>query len=370
MKNRVDRNRASAARIARALDEAALRVDDETLLLRLGRLRNLALDSRTDSPSAPRTDRRTLIACRQLNQRLLDGAALWELPGVLAEIERGLFDRERRSGEESPLYEQKRRLFDRLRALASEMDALALRRRELVDAGADSRRDFDPSDALRRDEFVACGRRLTQLQAEYRRTSAALQAMVSVHLLHSEEAMLDSLERDCASLPDPVEAERRQLRLELREEALNRRTAAMLNLRGQDGAAVAASSDGVQKVASAEVASHEDGVNRRKIDLPCLQRQNGETVAAGSDGVQKDASHGDSAQAYATAEDPVKRAGTALGSATHDDGAADGRGSDPAKGPDSGRSSAPVRNIVLPPRSSSERFRTMILDSLSEKNPE
>lgn len=330
MKNRVDRNRASAARIARALDEAALRVDDETLLLRLGRLRNLALDSRTDSPSAPRTDRRTLIACRQLNQRLLDGAALWELPGVLAEIERGLFDRERRSGEESPLYEQKRRLFDRLRALASEMDALALRRRELVDAGADSRRDFDPSDALRRDEFVACGRRLTQLQAEYRRTSAALQAMVSVHLLHSEEAMLDSLERDCASLPDPVEAERRQLRLELREEALNRRTAAMLNLRGQDGAAVAASSDGVQEVTS----------------------------------------HGDSAQAYASAEDSVKRVGTALGSATHDDGAADGRGSDPAKGPDSGRSSAPVRNIVLPPRSSSERFRTMILDSLSEKNPE
>lgn len=330
MKNRVDRNRASAARIARALDEAALRVDDETLLLRLGRLRNLALDSRTDSPSAPRTDRRTLIACRQLNQRLLDGAPLWELPGVLAEIERGLFDRERRSGEESPLYEQKRRLFDRLRALASEMDALALRRRELVDAGADSRRDFDPSDALRRDEFVACGRRLTQLQAEYRRTSAALQAMVSVHLLHSEEAMLDSLERDCASLPDPVEAERRQLRLELREEALNRRTAAMLNLRGQDGAAVAASSDGVQEVAS----------------------------------------HGDSAQAYAMAEDPVKRVGTALGSATHDDGAADGHGSDPAEGPDSGRSSAPVRNIVLPPRSSSERFRTMILDSLSEKNPE
>ena len=237
MMNRVDRNRASAARIVRALDEAALRLDDATLLLRLGRLRNLALDSRTDSPSAPRTDRRTLIACRQLNQRLLDGAALWELPGVLAEIERGLFDR--------------------LRALASEMDALALRRRELVDAGADSRRDFDPSDALRRDEFVACGRRQTQLQAEYRRTSAALQAMVSVHLLHSEEAMLDSLERDCASLPDPVEAERRQLRLELREEALNRRTAAMLNLRGQDGAAVAASSDGVQEVASAEVASHE-----------------------------------------------------------------------------------------------------------------
>ena len=237
MKKRVDRNRASAARIVRALDDAVLRVDDETLLLRLGRLRSLALDSRTDSPSAPAVDRRTLVACRRLNQRLLDGAALWELPGILSEIERGLFDRERRPAGESPLYEQKRRLFDRLRGLACEMDALELRRRELVTAGADSERDFDPSDALRRDEFVACSRRLDHLQADYRRTSAALQAMVSVHLLHSEEAMLESLERDCACLPDPAEAERLQDRLELREEALNRRTSAVLNLRRQDDCA-------------------------------------------------------------------------------------------------------------------------------------
>ena len=236
MKNRVQRNRASAARIVRALDDAALRVNDVTLLLRLGRLRRLALDSRTDNPAAPRTDRRTLIACRRLNQRLLDGAALWELPGVLAEIERGLFDRERRACEESPLYEQKRRLFDRLRALASEMDALALRRRELVDAGAKSpaSADFDPAQALRRDEFETCSLRLNRLQAEYRRASAALQAMVSVHLLESEESMLASLERDCAALPCPDEAERRQLRLELRAEALDRRAAAMADLRKTD----------------------------------------------------------------------------------------------------------------------------------------
>ena len=104
-------------------------------------------------------------------------------------------------------------------------------------SGADSERDFDPSDALRRDEFVASSRCLAQLQADYRRTSAALQAMVSVHLLHSEEAMLESLERDCACLPDPAEAERLQDRLELREEALNRRTSAVLNLRRQDDCA-------------------------------------------------------------------------------------------------------------------------------------
>ena len=110
------------------------------------------------------------------------------------------------------------------------------RRRELVDAGAKSpaSADFDPAQALRRDEFDACSLQLNRLQAEYRRASAALQAMVSVHLLESEESMLASLERDCAALPCPDEAERRQLRLELRAEALDRRAAAMADLRKTD----------------------------------------------------------------------------------------------------------------------------------------
>ena len=44
---------------------------------------------------------------------------------------------------------------------------------------------------------------------------------------------------------------------------------------------------------------------------------------------------------------------------------ADGRGFGAA-----GRPGEPVRNVVLPPRFSSERFRTMILSRLREKNPE
>lgn len=236
MKNRIERNRASAQRIVRALDEASLRMEDPMLLLRLGRLRNLAMDSRTDNPAAPRLDRRTLGACRRLAQRLRDGAALWELLAPLGEIERGLFDRERRPDAETPLYEQKRRLFDRLRELSAEADGLSLRRRQLAQQGA-GLEEGSAAAELCRQEYEACGRRLRHLNNACRQTGAALQAMVSVQLLASEEAMLKSLERDCEKLPDPDELERRQLRLTLMEESLQRRAEAVAALREDSGRA-------------------------------------------------------------------------------------------------------------------------------------
>lgn len=218
MGNRIDRNRASAARIALILDEIAGRAEDVSLMIRIVRLKNLALGSRTDSRFARRADRRTLRAARRLSREIAGRGETWTLLGSLSEIEDGLYDRERTVLREDVLTQRKRRLFTLLRSQASEMDQLAHRRRQLDESPVSG-----AAEMLRREELDALGRRFSLLTASFEQTRRALRAMDSVSLLRSEEAGLAALERDCALLPDSETFAMQQDRLELRREALDRR---------------------------------------------------------------------------------------------------------------------------------------------------
>lgn len=212
-------NRASAARIALALDEAAAVCGDSMLILRLVRLKDMALDSRTKNLRAWKVDRATLSVARELSAGLRGGAKLWDVLKPLSEIETGLYDRERKKSAASQPEAEKRRLFEQLRAVALEIDWLSARRQRLVEEGAAKK---GMSFELSREEFEACSARLRQAQARFEQTRRTLRAMDSVLLMKSEEAGLAALEKYYAAMPDVSALEEKQVRLEIQLEDMQR----------------------------------------------------------------------------------------------------------------------------------------------------
>ena len=222
-----DFNRASAARIALALDEAASICGDAALILRLARLKDMALDSRAKGFHARKIDRKTLAVARELCRSLKGGAKLWDVLKPLSEIETGLYDRERKNGAASRPEEEKRRLFEQLRAAALEIDWLTARRQKLAEAGA-AKKGMDYE--LGREEFEACSARLRQAQARFEQTRRTLRAMDTVLLMKSEEAGLAALEKYYAAMPDLNAMEENQVRLEMRAEEMQRYNEAVSRL--------------------------------------------------------------------------------------------------------------------------------------------
>jgi len=230
-------NRASAARIALALDDAACASGDAMLIQRLARLKNMALDSRTKNWRAFQTDRRTLELTRGMAGSLRGGAMIWDVLKALGEIERGLYDRERKKGASTPLEEEKRRLFEQLRVLALEIDWLTARRQKLVADGAAKK---GMNIELNREDFNACSRRLRQVQAAFEQTRQALRAMDSVLLLETEEAGLAAMERYYAAMPELSALEERQVRMEIQMEDMQRYNEATDRLKQEWEAAITA----------------------------------------------------------------------------------------------------------------------------------
>lgn len=248
-----DFNRASAVKIALALDEAACASGDAMLILRLARLKNMALDSRTRNWRAWQTDRQMLAVARGLSGSLRSGAQIWDVLKALGEVERGLYDRERKKGASTPLEEEKRRLFEQLRVLALEIDWLTARRQKLVADGAAKK---GMNIELNREDFNACSRRLRQVQAAFEQTRQALRAMDSVLLLQSEEAGLAAMERYYAAMPELSELEEKQVRMEIQLEDMQRYNEATDRLKQEWEAAMTAFA-GMDESAVSEPAAKE-----------------------------------------------------------------------------------------------------------------
>lgn len=204
-----NRNRESAAELASALDEAAALAKDNMIIRGLIRMKNLALDSRTDNPAAKRIDRENLERINRLKGLIRDGAEVWNLMQKMNEIETALYDRERRRDSESQLVVDKRRLFVQLRALSCQIDWLEARRAKIL---RDSMSLSKETDAMRielnGDEYNQLTLWLRQTIANYNMTRQSLQNMNTVQLLHSEEKSLALLDRSSAGMPSVEEIER------------------------------------------------------------------------------------------------------------------------------------------------------------------
>lgn len=260
MFNRIERNRASAAKIALLLDEATVLTDDAALLTKLVQLKCMALDSRSPSRLACRADRNTLQYARRLLGRLQDCAETYEVLPLLQEIEQGLFSREQTAGDEtSRLAARKRMLLARCRSQAGEIDVLEARRRQIAAEGANA---TEAESKLLREAFIACSDRLKLAQQEFDRTLAALRAMDSVLLLRSEEETVAALAKEHAHLPDPDALEEDAWRTEIRRAQISDRVQAIDALRKK------VFEEEVQPAAVPEAPAKEISVERATVREP------------------------------------------------------------------------------------------------------
>lgn len=203
-------NRASAAKVASALDEAAACSGDSMIIRSLIRLKNLALESRARGFRVRKADRANLEKIAELKQLLRDGAEMYEVMHRINEIESGVYERERSRGAESQMVVNKRRLFGQLRALNYQIEWLEQRRTRLAREGYSltGGDQNDPSLAVYRDEFVICTQWLKQALATHAMVRRSIRNMNTVHMLLSEERCLAQMERDSANLPSVEEVER------------------------------------------------------------------------------------------------------------------------------------------------------------------
>lgn len=229
MFNRIERNRASAAKIALLLDEATMLTDDVTLLTQLVALKDRALSSRCACRRARRSDRRTRREVHRLIEALQNGAEPYSAFPLLREIEQGLFIRESAANSESAqLTARKQMLLARCQSQALEIDALAVQCRKIIAEGTSA---SGTAAQLLRESFQSCSDRMKLVKREFDETLQALRAMDSVLLMRSEEEAVAALEKVHAHLPDPDALEEDTWHTELRRAQMNERVGAIETLR-------------------------------------------------------------------------------------------------------------------------------------------
>lgn len=252
MFNRIERNRASAAKIALLLDEATMLTDDVTLLTQLAALKDRALSSRCACRRARRSDHRTRREVHRLIEALQNGSEPYRAFPLLREIEQGLFIRESAADSESArLAARKQMLLARCQSQILEIDALAVQCRKIIAEGMSA---SDTAAQLLRESYQSYSDRMKLAKREFDETLQALRAMDSVLLMRSEEETVTALEREYAHLPDPDALEEDTWRTELRRAQMNERVGAIETLRKKAFDSVEATPDELREQAPSEAA--------------------------------------------------------------------------------------------------------------------